>query len=278
MPAQPELPLRPMTLGELLDAAMVLLRARALPLLATAAVLGLLEQALLVPMRSAAFVTAPYYGPARGHFGQWWVVTALGFSTETVILTLLGALAAAAAGPALLGRPVRHRLLWSRTRPLATVSVALMLGVLAGVALFAGFVPWLILWGLGGLTSAVLVIDRAGNPFGALVRSARLAARGGLRGFWTLLCAYLIWFVIRFALGSGWVWILTQLSGGEPGWLAWLTPAAWVLANAVAYSALACVTAVLLLETRIRTEGLDIAIGRARSRGEDDATALVYAR
>jgi hypothetical protein len=51
-----------------------------------------------------------------------------------------------------------------------------------------------------------------------------------------------------------------------------------VLANAVAYSALACVAAVLLLETRIRTEGLDIAIGRARSRGEDDAAVLVYAR
>jgi hypothetical protein len=278
MPAQPELPLRPMTLGELLDAAMVLLRARALPLLLTAAVLAVLEQALLVPLRSAAFVTAPYYGPARGHFGQWWSITALGFGTETFVLTLLGALAAAAAGPALLGRTVRHRSLWARTRPLSTISVALVLGVLAGVALFAGFMPWLILYGLFSLTSAVLVIDRAGNPFSALWRSARLSLRGGFRGFWTLLCAYLTWFVIRFALGSGWVWLLTRLSGGEPAWLAWLTPAAWVVANAVAYSALACVAAVLLLETRIRTEGLDIAVGRARSRGEDDAAALVYAR
>jgi hypothetical protein len=278
MPAQPELPLRPMTLGELLDAAMALLRARALPLLIAGAVLGLLEQALLLPLRSAALVTAPYYGPARGHFGQWWGVTALGFATETVILTLLGALAAAAAGPALLGRPVRHRELWARTRPLSTVFVALLLGVVGGIALFAGFVPWLIVYGLFGLTAAVLVIDRSGNPFSALARSARLALRGGFRGFWTLLCAYLTWFVIRFALGSGWVWILTELSGGAPGWLTWLTPVAWVLANAVAYSALACVAAVLLVETRIRTEGLDIAIGRARSRGEDDAATLVYAR
>jgi hypothetical protein len=278
MPAQPELPLRPMTLGELLDAAMALLRVRALPLLGLGAVLALLEQALLVPLRSAAFVTAPYYGPARGHFGQWWTITALGFATEIVILTLLGALAAAAAGPALLGRAVRHRELWARARPLSTVPVALLLGAVGGVALFAGFFPWLIVYGLFGLTSAVLVIDRCGNLFSALGRSARLAVRGGLRGFWTLLCAYLTWFVIRFALGSGWVWILTRLSGGEPGRLAWFTPAAWALANAVAYSALACVAAVLLLETRIRTEGLDIAVGRARSRGEDDSAALVYAR
>jgi hypothetical protein len=278
MPAQPELPLRPMTLGELLDAAMVLLRARALPLLAVGGVLGLLEQALLVPLRATAFVTAPYYGPARGHVGQWWLVTSLGFGTETFILTLLGALAAAAAGPALLGRPVPHRRLWARTRPLSTVTAAVVLGVLASMALFAGFVPWLVVYGFFGLTSAVLVIDRAGNPLSALGRSARLAARGGLRGFWTLLSAYLTWVVIRFALGSGWVWILTQLSGGEPAWLTWLTPAAWALANAVAYSALACVAAVLLLETRIRTEGLDIAIGRARSRSEDDSTTLVYAK
>jgi hypothetical protein len=278
MPAQPELPLRPMTLGELLDAAMSLLRGRALPLLSTAAVLALLEQALLKPLREAAFLSAPYYGPARGHFGQWWSVVSVGFGTELLILTLVGALAAAAAGPALLGRRVRHRELWSRTRPLSTVSVALVLGVLGAGASFAGFFSWVLLYGLFSLTAAVLVIDRAGNPFSALWRSARLAVRGGLRGFWTLLCAYLTWFVIRFALGSGWVWILTRLSGGEPGWLAWLTPVAWALANAVAYSALACVAAVLRGETRIRTEGLDIAVGRARSRGEDDSAALVHAR
>lgn len=278
MPAQPELPLRPMTLGELLDAAMALLRARALPLLAAGLLLGLLEQALLVPLRAAALVTPPYYGPKPGHFGQWWSVTAVGFAAELVILTLLGALAAAAAGPALLGRAVRHRQLWSRTRPLSTVVVAVLLGAVGVVGAFAGVLPWLLLYGLFSLAPAVLVIDRSGNPFSALLRSAQLTARGGMRGFWTLICAYLTWFVIRFALGSGWVWVLTRLSGGEPAWLAWLNPAAWALANAVAYAALACVAAVLLLETRIRTEGLDIAIGRARGRGEDDAAALVYAR
>nr|BFE75634.1 hypothetical protein GCM10020092_089350 [Actinoplanes digitatis] len=62
MPAQPDLPLRPMTLGEALDAAISLLRARAVPLLAAAAVLALLEQVLIVSLRTAAFATPPYYG------------------------------------------------------------------------------------------------------------------------------------------------------------------------------------------------------------------------
>ena len=278
MPAQPDLPLRPMTLGELLDAAVALLRARALPLLSAAAVLALIEQAVLRPLRDAAFATAPYYGPAEGHVGQWWSVTAVGFATEAAVLTLLGALAAAAAGPALIGRAVPHRALWRRVRPVSTVVTAALFGVVCGAAAFAGFVPWLIVYGLFGLAAAGLVIDRSAHPFSALARSARLTTRGGLRGFWTRLAAYLSWFVIRFALGSGWVTIVSLVSGGRPGWLEWLTPAAWVLANAVAYSALACVDAVLLLEVRIRTEGLDIAIGRARSRGEDDAVPLVHVK
>lgn len=278
MPAQPDLPLRPMTLGELLDAAVALLRSRAVPLLATAAGLAIVEQAVLRPLRAGAFATAPYYLPAERHFGQWWTVTAVGAGLETMILTLLGALAAAAAAPALLGRVVPHRHLWRRTRPLPVLLVTPVLGVLAAAGFFAGLVPWLILGGLTGLTAAVLVIDRTGDPFSALWRSARLTVRSGLRGFWTLTGAYLTWFCIRFALGSGWVWLLTRLGGGEPGRLEWLVPVAWVLANAVAYSALACVAAVVLLETRIRTEGLDIAVGRARSRGEDDAAALVHTR
>jgi hypothetical protein len=278
MPAQPDLPLRPMTLGELLDAAISLLRARALPLIGVAAVLALLEQVLLVPVRVAAHLTPPFYLPANGHFVLWWGATTLGSAIEAFILVLLGALAAAAAGPALIDRPLRHRELWSRTRPLATVCTAVLLGVACAAGFFAGAVLWLILFGLFGLATSVLVIDRSGNPFTALGRSARLAARGGLRGFWVLSAAYVTWFAIRFMLGSGWVPIQSLFSDPDPDWLVWVTPAAWAMVNTVAYSALACVAAVVSLEARIRSEGLDIAIGRARARGEDDAAPLAYTR
>jgi hypothetical protein len=277
MPAQPDLPLRPLTLGEVLDAAVSLLRARALPLLGTALVLTVLEQAMLAPLRGAAFATAPYYGPARGHFGAWWRLVAAGFAVETAVLVLLGALAAAAAGPALLGRTVRHRELWRRTRPVSSGIAAVLVGILCGAGFGLGMLPGLLCYGLSGLTAATLVIDRVGNPFTALRRSARLVGRGGLRGLWTLLIAYLVWFAVRLALGSGWAALLSLLTGGGLGLLDWLTPAAWALANAVAYAALACVAAVLLLDTRIRSEGLDISIARARARGEDDAAVLVHA-
>ncbi|UQU63415.1 hypothetical protein COUCH_31055 [Couchioplanes caeruleus] len=273
MPAQPDLPLRPMTLGELLDAAMTLLRARALPLLVTAGVLAVLEQAALMPLRELASASPPVYGPAKGSFGLWWLVVATGFAAEAFIICVLGALAAAAAGPALLGRPLANRALWRRARPVLTLPAAIVFAGLCGVAAFGGFVGWLLAYGMFGLVGAVLVIDRTGS-FG---RAARLAARNGMRGAWTRLAAYLTWFAVRIVLGAGWVAVFAIVSGDRPGWLTWLTPLAWAFANTIAYAALGCVDAVLLLETRIRTEGLDIAISRARSRGEDDAAPLVYA-
>ncbi len=273
MSAQGELPLRPMTLGELLDAAMALLRRRALPLFCASAVLAVLEQLVLAPLRTAAYLSPPYYGPAETHFLAWWGVTSLGFGSEIFIITLLGALAAAAAGPALLGRPVRDRELWRRTRPLATVATAITLGALGVLGALLGFIPWLLVLGFFGLSAPALVIDRTGNALG---RSAGLSARSGMRGFWILIVAYLTWFAIRFALGAGWTGLAALVTGADPEFAGWLAPISWALANTVAYASLACLSAALLLDIRVRTEGLDIAISRTRSRGGDDAAPLVH--
>jgi len=271
--AQGELPLRPMTLGELLDAAMALLRRRALPLFCASAVLAFAEQVVLAPLRTAAHLSPPYYGPAEDHFLAWWAVTSLGFGTEIFIITLLGALTAAAAAPSLLGRSVRDRDLWRRTRPLATVATAITLGALGALGALLGLVPWLFVLGLFGLSAPALVIDRTGNALG---RSAGLSVRSGMRGFWILIVAYLTWFAIRFALGAGWTELASLVTGADPEFAWWLAPISWALANTVAYAALACVSSVLLLDVRVRTEGLDIAINRTRSRGGDDAAPLVH--
>jgi hypothetical protein len=148
------------------------------------------------------------------------------------------------------------------------------IGLAGAVGAFFGLVPWMLVFGLFGLTAPALVIDRAGNPLG---RSAGLSVRSGLRGFWILQVAYLTWFAVRFALGAGWTQLASLVTGAEPARVWWLGPLAWGLANTVAYAALACVGAVLLLDIRVRTEGLDIAISRIRSRGGHAAAALVHA-
>ncbi|GIF13444.1 hypothetical protein [Actinoplanes teichomyceticus] len=275
------LPLRATTAGETLDSAITLLRRRALPLLPVAALLAAAEQALLAHLRTRSGLLPPFYLPA-GDLGGWWRTVATGLALEVGIVALLGAYAGAAAGPALLGHAADGRRLWLRTRPCSTVPVALLLGVLAWPAAFLGMAGLLVLVALSGPVTPVLTMDRVRGPLAALRRSAVLCAGAGLRVARIRLLGYLSWLAIRFALGTGWL-AVAELVPGLPGdsgaaWRDWAVPVAWAAANTVAYAALACLDAVLLVDARIRGEGLDILLGRVRAHGGDDAAALVVAR
>jgi hypothetical protein len=277
MSAQTWLPLRPMTFGEVLDTAIALLRRRALVMLGAAAVLAGGEQLVLASLRASAGLQAPYFWP-ESDFTTWWLLIALGLAIEAAIITLLGGLAGAALLPALTDRPLRTRQLWRAARPPATALTAIINGCLCGGAAVVAFVPWIFVYGLTGLAAPALVIDRSGNPFSAVARSAGLASGNALRGSWIRVGAYLSWFAVRLAFGSGWIAILTSLTGASPQTWYWAVPIAWGLADTVAYATLACVDAVLLVESRIRAEGLDIALDRAHSRGEDATAVLVHHR
>jgi hypothetical protein len=151
--------------------------------------------------------------------------------------------------------------------------------VLSWPAALAGGLPWILLYGLFGLATPVLTLDRVSGPFRALGRSASLAVRAGGRVIWIRLLGYLVWFAVRFALGAGWMAVTSAfLTTVRGDWLDYAVPVAFALANTVAYAALACLDAVLLVEARIRTEGLDIAINRSRARGQDEAAELVAVR
>jgi hypothetical protein len=258
------IPLRAMTAGEILDAAVALLRQRALPLLSLSLVLAATEQILLTRLREGAELSPPlYYWQLDNATIDWVPVIATGLAAEAFIIAVLGALAGAAAGPALLGHRLRHRDLFTRARPFG--------------AAMAGFIGVIFVYGLAGMATAVLAVDRTANPFTAVGRAVGRATRGGMRGVFLRLLGYLVWLVIRLALGSGWIFaagMFTSIAGWD-WWLIWAVPIAWTLANTVAYAALGCLDAVLLLEIRIRTEGLDISVNRARSLGRDTATALV---
>ncbi|HTJ35627.1 MAG TPA: hypothetical protein VL738_20600 [Dactylosporangium sp.] len=261
------IPMRPLTFGELLDAAVSLLRAQAPLLLGSALVLAVCEQALLFPLRGWAGMKLPYFSPTVYHLGESWLVFCVGMTTEGVILTLLGALAGAAAGPGLLGRrvPARELLRQVGRRTLPLVVVALATAALLFSTSLVLFLPFLFVFGLVGLAAPALIVDRVG-PFRAIGRSFKLAGRG-LRGAAVRLGGYTSWVLIRLALGLGSsslleIWL-------RPGGTAYKVAmvAAWALIDAVAYASLACIDAVLYLEVRMRVEGLDVAIGRLRRLG-----------
>lgn len=264
------LPLRPLTVGELLDAAVSLLRAHGRALLPVAALLAAVEQALLAPLRLAAGAEPPAYLPDLPELHDleiYWVLLATGAATEVTIIALLGGLTARAAGADLLGeRPTARQLLRPSGGRFGAVAVV---AVVAGAAMFLAALAgpvWFLVYGLFGLAAPAVVLDRLG-PGRALQRSAVLACRAGLRAGGIRTLGYVAWLAIRVALGLGAYAALDALSLGGAEWTGLMSALAWLLVDTVAYPTLACLDAVLHLETRMRTEGLDILLSRAGRRG-----------
>jgi hypothetical protein len=263
------LPMRPLTLGELLDAAVALLRCHPRALVGVALVLCALEQAALYPLRMAAGVTPPWYFPAHADRPvQFWLMLGVGFATEAAIIALLGVLAARAAGASVVGTNLPdNALLGARGgRFGAGLALAVVVGLSAGVAAMAGLLPWFFAYGLLGLGAPVLVIERRG-PFGAIGRSMALSARMVGRVVGIRLIGYAGWLAIRVALGAGGVAALELVLPATRHWETIISFVTWVIVDALAYPTLACLDAALYLETRMRTEGLDISIALSQRRG-----------
>jgi hypothetical protein len=301
MGADVVLPLRPLTLGELLDAGIALLRRHATGLLLSGAVLAVLEQLLLYPLRAGTLHRAGiFWVPSYDTLAPAWLLLATGLGTESVIITLLAGPAAGAARDALLDErsPRRYRL--AHLAPLA-----LLLGAGSAVCATASLLPWFAWYGLTGLAAPALIVDRRvplqaapsgtrftavalaradASPrpiglFAALGRSFALVGRGRLRPAGIRLLGYLAWYLIRLALGLGGVAAVGLfVHTGSTGWWWLITMAIWALVNAVAYPALACLDAVVHLENRMRVEGLDIALSRALRRGAPTAPVLAVPR
>ncbi|MEH1097748.1 hypothetical protein [Micromonospora sp. CPCC 205561] len=271
------LPRRPLTVGELLDSAVLLLRGQAHVLVPVALVLTVAEQLLLHPLRQVASTGPPAWLVEFERFGVYWVLLAVGAATEAAIILLLGNPAARAAGAALLGRAAGARELlrpagarWGATGLLAVLTGLLM----GGLALLGP--AWIVGFALLGAVAPALVVDRV-HPLRAPLRATALAVRGGGRAGWIRLLGYLVWWIVRLGLGIGVHVGLNSLDLVDPAWAWWLSMAVWAGVNAVAYPALACLDAVLHLETRMRTEGLDIRLSRARA-GTPETVLLAVMR
>jgi hypothetical protein len=256
--------LRPLTFGELLDAAVLLLRTYWRVLLCCALVLAALEQAVLYPVRRLAGMSSPGYLPFVDRLGWFWLAIAVGLGTEAAIVAVLGVLSGTAAGPALLGQRLSGRELLRRSgrRAGAALVIGLVAALLAGLGGLAALLPWIFMYGLIGLAGPAAVTDRIG-PFPALGRSFVLSCRTVLRAVWLRVGAYLSWLTIRLAVGFGGSYGLRLVLPQTRDWTRATSIITWILINTIAYATLACFDAVLYLDTRIRTEGLDIAVGRS---------------
>ncbi|SBT54768.1 hypothetical protein [Micromonospora narathiwatensis] len=270
------LPRRPLTVGELLDSAVLLLRGQGRVLIPLAVLLALGEQLLLYPLRLLADARAPAWLFQTDRLGWYWLLLAVGAGTEALIIALLGNPAARGAGAALLGRRAGpgELLRPAGARWGATLLIAAAVGLTVCLAGLAG-PTWFAAYGLLGAAVPALVVDRV-PAYRAPGRALTLAVRAGGRFAGIRLLGYLGWWLIRLGIGLGAYYGLGLLGLFDVS--AWALPVAtvtWAGVNALAYPALACLDAVLHLETRMRTEGLDIRLSRAPGGAPESALLAV---
>jgi hypothetical protein len=287
------LPLRPLTTGELLDAAVALLRGRTGRLVGLGVLLAALEQVVLFPLRRLADVDSSFL-PANNRLAEFGILIVIGFGTEAFCVAVIGGVAAVDGPRALLGgaaqAPRRPRL--GSVVVVAAVAAAgcgatagwflLLLvpwqvaGIILAVLLTA--LTWPLPYGLLGLAAPAVVIDEL-PPHRAVLRSVRLAGRNALRGVWIRLLGYVAWLVLRLGLALATL-ALVSLVYGSPSAVVdnLLMGGAWLVVNALAYPVLGCLDVALHLETRMRTEGLDIALRRSMQRAVVPDSAFAVPR
>ncbi|GIL28658.1 hypothetical protein [Actinocatenispora comari] len=251
-----ELPLRPMTVGELLDASVVLLRRGWPPLVALGLVVALGQQALVG-------LVAPMPASVWSDPTGFWLWLGAWLGTESAAIAILAAPASVAAARTVVGDPVGRRTLLTapgRRWP-AVLGLAVLIGAVAAGAVFACGLPWAVAYAACGLVVPVLVADRATGGQ-VIARPLVLLVRGSCRAGGIRLLGYLGWLTVRFAVGIG----AQQLLDRSPVAVPFAAAIGWVVVDAIAYPALACLDACLHLENRMRTEGLDLALATASAR------------
>jgi hypothetical protein len=281
-----EFPLRPLTIGEILDAGVSVLRKRPL-VLPIAAVLAGLEQAVLRPLRAHLGVERLTAHDLLQSFDAIWQTVSVGVATEAFILALLGGICGPAAARLLLTSTPGVAELRLRRRWIGVTLLGVIVGVGAAVTFFVSAVGWVFWFMLTGLVVPVLSID-GGVPasngrrllvLSAFKRALRFAGHGGLYAGRVRMLAYVPWLLVRL--------VLTFVGAGSMASLVGITSttattvidyAFWIIVNAIMYATIACVDAATLLEARMRVEGLDIAVHHAARHSRPLATALAVPR
>jgi hypothetical protein len=285
-------PLRPLGLGELLDGGVKIIRRYPKPALATSAALSLVVTLVnigfLLLLRDS-FTVSTDSTPGESFSNN------LGSSASSVPGTLLNLLGGAlltgalvsVVSRAVLGQPATVGDAWNAVRPrawaligvafatvlayLLPIVLVVVLGVLTGGIGFLLVIPLLPfevwLWTVLSLAPAVLVLERT-RVFASLTRSRVLSMRAFWRVFGILALTYLITTVIASILSVPVIIIgeYTVLSDGSATLGAGFLVATAVvsgLAQTIVAPYNAALRALVYVDLRMRTEGLDVALQAA---------------
>jgi hypothetical protein len=264
------IPLRPLTLTEILDGAIAVVR------LNPRTVLGLSAMVVAVKVVVATGLTLLTDEVSLGPVGAP-VVAELGSGSSSLIGLLLAALVGAVltgmlvivASEAVLGRMVRAgdvgRRIRRRIFPLLVA--AIIAGLVPWLGLALCIVPGVLLWGAWSLTTPALVLERLG-PFRALGRSWKLVMPDFFRVWGIRALAFLMYELILLVVAGPFylVGILflgdsgNLFSGSPPLSMVILTSVGAVVAGTIAEPFMAGTLALLYIDRRMRAEALDMTL------------------
>ncbi len=256
--------LRPLGVGEVLDAAIKLYTRNAVSLWKIVAVLiipiGIINQVVIgASLPSGAYVSAGTLYTPTGTLG-----TPAGAQITEIVLSVLAALVVEGAlaislVDAYIGQPLDWR--ESLRAAVGRLGALLWVAILVGVGVTIGFILLFVpgVWLAVAWTVAVpaLMFERV-SGFKALSRSFELVRGRWWATFAELLCAVIMLFVVVFVVALIFRGIETGLSVNSIGpWLAlnWLGS---MIADLISFPFIAAVIAVVYIDLRVRKEALDL--------------------
>ncbi|MCD0451215.1 hypothetical protein LO762_18720 [Actinocorallia sp. API 0066] len=306
-----DIPLRPLSAAEMLDAALALLRRSPRAVLGPAfAVVGAVQ--LLVTLAAYFLVGGQATGEVTPHvllrsFGSQAMLTLAGSVIGSVAVLLLAGAYAPVIARGYFGLGATPRGVWRDVRPRLGRLLVLALGVPAGVLAVAvlPLLPFIAVVGTDGsaalgillavvgfpagfflvvwlgvatvLAAPALVLERLG-PRAALARSWRLVGGQWWRTFMVLALTLLIAFLMGGALRLPFVVVEMLFFGGETGGQAVaaisVDTLGRIVSTAITTPFQAGVIALMYLDRRHRREGLDLEIQRRDTVPDDDLLTL----
>ncbi|GHF23779.1 membrane protein [Amycolatopsis deserti] len=277
------IPLRPLSVGEILDGAITTMRRHPALVFGSSAVvavigavLQLLASRYLLPdfqslqNLSPAATDQQVQDAALRALGDSAIVIGVSVIITVLTQTFLSGFLTVVIGKAVLGRPVTFGEAMAEARPrfLPLLGATIIYVIAVAVGSLLCVVPGIWLYTLLGLTTPALVLERA-RVGQSLKRSASLVSGSWWRCFGILLLAGLIASVlaylidIPFSLGAGGTDVLTG-EAVPSGWGALLIIAVGqVISQTIVQPFAANTTALLYIDQRMRKEGMDLQLARA---------------
>jgi hypothetical protein len=283
-------PLRPLGVGEILDAALDAVRRNPGPTLLLGALTATTLEVLAVPVQTIArnlSVAAP-----AGH-GSVDVPAALAelfaLGVSAIVIAFLGiALHAVLTGAmavviseSVLGRRVRIRTVWSRLRPRMWRLLGAAFGVaLAVTAAFTVFgVGAVFAWIVLSVVPAVVVLEES-SIFGAFGRSWTLVIRDFWRAAGILIFGWIVSELLSIVLSAPFLTVGQVIGHGlfgeNQGSVLTLAFAALasIASGLLTAPFTGCLASLLYIDRRMRSEGLDISLGQRARVARDPRRAV----